>query len=355
MSNELDEMLNAAPSLTLDPIPDPTDAIAAMTLTPTAKEEPAPVVQEINLTPQEQKMVDDFASQIDITNTQQVMQYGSGSQKKIADFSESALGNVRTKDMGEIGKMLTDVVAELRSFESEEDKGFFTEKDGWDHVVRDMHKLHELLTEEYPELPCFLFGHSMGSFLARTYIIRYPDELTGAIICGTGQQSPALVGAGKAMAGMICGLRGVKHKSDMLNKTAFGKYNEGFETVRTPCDWLSRDKANVDKYIADPLCGFVPTAGLFRDMMGGISFIGKPENIEKMRKDLPVFFIAGDKDPVGENGKGVQKAYDLFKGAGMKDVTLKLYPDCRHELLNELNKDEVMADILGWLNEKMPE
>ncbi len=125
MSNELDEMLNAAPSLTLDPIPSPADAIAEMTLTPEAKEEAAPVVQEVNLTPQEKKMVDDFAAQIDITNTQQVMQYGSGSQKKIADFSESALGNVRTKDMGEIGKMLTDVVAELRSFEDEEDKGFF--------------------------------------------------------------------------------------------------------------------------------------------------------------------------------------------------------------------------------------
>lgn len=125
MSNELDEMLNAAPSLTLDPIPSPADAIAEMTLTPDAKEEEAPVVQEVNLTPQEKKMVDDFAAQIDITNTQQVMQYGSGSQKKIADFSESALGNVRTKDMGEIGKMLTDVVAELKSFEDEEDKGFF--------------------------------------------------------------------------------------------------------------------------------------------------------------------------------------------------------------------------------------
>ena len=126
MSNELDEMLNQAPSLTLDPIPSPADAIAEMTLTPNAKEEEeVPVVQEVNLTPQEQKMVDDFAAQIDITNTQQVMQYGSGSQKKIADFSESALGNVRTKDMGEIGKMLTDVVAELRSFENEEDKGFF--------------------------------------------------------------------------------------------------------------------------------------------------------------------------------------------------------------------------------------
>lgn len=124
MSNELDEMLNQAPTLTLDPIPDAKDALSAMTLTPNAVEEEKPVVQEVNLTPQEQKMVDDFAAQIDLTNTQQVMQYGSGSQKKIADFSESALGNVRTKDMGEIGKMLTDVVAELRSFDNEEDKGF---------------------------------------------------------------------------------------------------------------------------------------------------------------------------------------------------------------------------------------
>lgn len=124
MSNELDEMLNQAPTLTLDPIPDAKEALSAMTLTPNVVEEEKPVVQEVNLTPQEQKMVDDFAAQIDLTNTQQVMQYGSGSQKKIADFSESALGNVRTKDMGEIGKMLTDVVAELRSFDDEEDKGF---------------------------------------------------------------------------------------------------------------------------------------------------------------------------------------------------------------------------------------
>ena len=126
MSNELDEMLKQAPTLTLDPIPSPADAIAEMTLTPNAKEEEAaPPVQEVNLTPEEQKLVNDFAAQIDISNTQQVMQYGSGSQKKIADFSESALGNVRTKDMGEIGQMLTEVVGQLRSFEDEEDKGFF--------------------------------------------------------------------------------------------------------------------------------------------------------------------------------------------------------------------------------------
>ena len=126
MSNELDEMIGAAPTLTLNPTAtETTDAIAAMTLTPDAKEEEKIPVPEVNLTPQEKKMVDDFAAQIDITNTQQVMQYGSGSQKKIADFSESALGNVRTKDMGEIGKMLTDVVAELRNFENDEEKGLF--------------------------------------------------------------------------------------------------------------------------------------------------------------------------------------------------------------------------------------
>jgi len=126
MNNELDEMIGAAPTLTLNPTAtETTDAIAAMTLTPDAKEEEKIPVPEVNLTPQEKKMVDDFAAQIDITNTQQVMQYGSGSQKKIADFSESALGNVRTKDMGEIGKMLTDVVAELRNFENDEEKGLF--------------------------------------------------------------------------------------------------------------------------------------------------------------------------------------------------------------------------------------
>ncbi|MBQ2110380.1 MAG: lysophospholipase [Clostridia bacterium] len=239
-----------------------------------------------------------------------------------------------------------------KSIRDDGDLGFFADKDGWDLVVSDMHKLHELLRAEHPELPFFLFGHSMGSFLTRTYLIKYPDELTGAIICGTGQQSPALVGAGNAMAKLICSLRGARHKSIMLNNTAFGSYNKDFQPIRTPCDWLSRDEANVDKYVADPLCGFVPTAGLFRDMMGGISFIGKKENIEKMRKDLPVFFIAGAKDPVGESGEGVKRAYGAFLDAGMKDVRLKLYDECRHELLNELNKDEVMADVLEWIESK---
>ena len=178
--------------------------------------------------------------------------------------------------------------------------------------------------------------------------------LTGAIICGTGQQSGLMVTGGKLLAKMEVNKNGARFKSEKLNQIAFGSYNKGFAEHRTDFDWLSRDSANVDKYIADPLCGFVASAGLFFDMMTGIQFIGSAKNIAKMNKALPVFFIAGDKDPVGENGKGVVKVYHLFLNAGMSDVTMKLYPDCRHELLNELNKDEVMLDVLNWLVSKLP-
>lgn len=269
-----------------------------------------------------------------------IERYG-GFMRFLADNGFAAAGN--------------DHLGHGKSVNDDSELGFFAEKDGWDLVVGDMKKLHDMLAAEYPGLPIFLFGHSMGSFLARTYIIKYGNDFTGAVICGTGQQSPALVGAGKAAAKLICTFSGPKHKSNMLNTMAFGAYNKGFDTVRTPCDWLSRDETNVDKYIADPLCGFVPTAGLFRDMMTGIAFISDQKNAAKMDPELPVFFIAGDKDPVGENGAGVQRAFEMFRAVGMKDVSIKLYPECRHELLNELNKDEVMADVLEWIEARMPE
>ncbi|MBS7263117.1 MAG: lysophospholipase [Eubacteriales bacterium] len=239
-----------------------------------------------------------------------------------------------------------------KSVRDESELGYFDERDGWARVVDDMHTLHEKLCAEHPGLPYFLFGHSMGSFLTRTYLIRYPDELSGAVICGTGQQSSLLVGSGRLLARLICAFKGPKHKSTFLGNLAFGSYNKDFAPIRTKNDWLSRNEASVDAYEADPLCGFVSSAGLYRDMMGGIAFIGKQSNIGRMRKDLPVFFIAGDMDPVGEKGKGVRRAYERFLRAGMTDVAIKLYPDCRHELLNELNRDEVMSDVLNWLSEK---
>ena len=240
-----------------------------------------------------------------------------------------------------------------QSIVDESDLGFFAENGGWDLVVGDMRKLFEATSAEFPGLPYFLFGHSMGSFLTRTYIIKYPDGLAGAILSGTGQQIPPIVASGKLMGRQALN-RGAKYKSERLNQVAFGSYNNRYKERRTPYDWLSRDNAEVDKYIADPLCGFIPSVTLFIDMMEGIEFIGSRKNCRGMKKDLPVLFVSGDMDPVGEFGKGVMRAYNIFMKAGMTDVTLKLYPGCRHELLNELNKEAVMQDILDWLTAKMP-
>lgn len=240
-----------------------------------------------------------------------------------------------------------------KSINDESELGFFSETGGWEMAVEDMRKLHDIAAEEYPGLPYFLFGHSMGSFLARTYIIYFRTGLDGVILSGTGQQPKALVLGGKLMGKMEMKKKGDKYKSEMLNNLAFGKYNDGFETTRTLSDWLSRDESVVDKYIEDPLCGYIPSAGLFHDMMCGIEFISKPRNLKRMKKDLPVYFMSGDADPVGENGKGVLRAYRSFLNAGMKDVAVKLYHEGRHEMLNELNKDEVYKDILNWIESEM--
>lgn len=240
-----------------------------------------------------------------------------------------------------------------KSINDESELGFFAEEGGWDIAVGDMEKLHDMVAEEHPGVPYFLFGHSMGSFLARTYIILHRSGLDGVILSGTGQQPKALVLGGKMLGKMEMKKRGATYKSQMLNDMAFGGYNKSFETPRTISDWLSRDEEVVDKYMDDPLCGYIPSAGLFHDMMCGIEFIGKKRNVARMKKDLPVYFVSGDKDPVGENGKGVLRVYRSFLNAGMQDVTMKLYHEGRHEMLNELNRDEVYKDILNWLESEM--
>ena len=238
------------------------------------------------------------------------------------------------------------------SFTGEEDRGFFGDRGGWDLAIGDMRRLYENTRAEYPELPYFLFGHSMGSFLTRSYLIKYRNGLTGAVLSGTAQQPAAVVQAGLKMGAREVRKHGARYRSETLNNMAFGGYNRHFEPKRTVSDWISRDSAVVDRYMADPLCGFIPTAGLFRDMMGGIAFNQRASNLARMRKDLPVLFLSGDQDPVGANGRGVILAYERFLAAGMQDVTLKLYHGGRHEMLNELNRDLVYADVLGWLESK---
>lgn len=234
-----------------------------------------------------------------------------------------------------------------------EEQGFFAEKDGWQFVLDDMNKLHQMTAEKFPGVPYIFFGHSMGSFLTRHYAIQHPDQPALVIICGTGHQEPAMVNAGYTMAKLAVGIFGPRKIGKLLNNVAFGSYTKGIENLRTPNDWLNRDPKEVDKYINDPLCGFVPTVSVFRDMMGGVKFITDPQNIAKMNKKTPVLFIAGGDDPVGEHGVGVKRAYQAFKDAGVQDVSLKLYPGARHEILLETNHEEIFNDVLAWINEKL--
>lgn len=221
---------------------------------------------------------------------------------------------------------------------------------GWMNAVKDVHTLFETAKKAYPDVPYFLYGHSMGSFLTRTFLHTYPEaELAGALISGTGWQPGLILKAGL----FVCNSEAKKHGADSTSKTVnnlmFGSYTKGYENPRTPLDWLSRDEAVVDAYIADPLCGFDASIGLSRDMLTGMKINEKKKNLAKMNKKLPVYFFSGDMDPVGGNGAGVKKTVAAFKKAGMENVTLKLYPKGRHEMHNELNREELYRDVLDFL------
>lgn len=222
---------------------------------------------------------------------------------------------------------------------------------GWFCAVEDTYKLLRDTMKEYPDIPYILFGHSMGSFMARTILCKYPDSgIAAAIICGTGWQPafalPALI---KVVEG-ICKKTGETKPNEQLQGMVFGSYNGKVEHPRTDYDWLSRDNAIVDAYIAHPKCGFVASCGLLRDMMKGIHYIEQPKNLAQMRKDLPVFFIAGGDDPVGSYGKGIHTCVKAFQKAGMTKVSMRIYPLCRHEILNEINREEIYEDIVQWMS-----
>ena len=225
---------------------------------------------------------------------------------------------------------------------------------GWFNAVADTYKLLQDTMAEYSGLPYILFGHSMGSFMARTILCKYPDSgISGAVICGTGWQPHFVLPALLKVVEGICRKIGETKPNEQLQGMVFGSYNKKVEHPRTPYDWLTRDAKIVDEYIAHPLCGFTASCGLLRDMMSGIYYIQQSSNLQKMKKDLPVFFIAGGDDPVGPYGKGVHKAADAFRKVGMQDVSVKIYPLCRHEILNEINKEDVFADVSAWIESKI--
>ena len=225
---------------------------------------------------------------------------------------------------------------------------------GWFAAVKDTYALLKQTMEKYPGVPYVLFGHSMGSFMVRTILADYPDSgIAGCIVCGTAWQPAALLKVALPMCKFMCRNGGDKKPSSALKKMMFGSYNQKVEHVRTENDWLTRDDRIVGMYNDDPMCGFTATAGLYRDMLMGIDYIQKPASLDKMDKETPVLFVAGSADPVGAYGQGVELAAKAFKDAGMEDVELKLYPMCRHEILNEINHIQVYEEIQNWIEGKI--
>ena len=233
-----------------------------------------------------------------------------------------------------------------------ENIGYFADENGWGRVVGDMLSLTKIIKKENPGAPVFLFGHSMGSLLSRSYILSHAAEINGVIISGTGGD-PGLIGKiGMLIVKFEIWRKGKKYRSPILKKMSFGDFNKSFAPNRTEFDWLSRDEAEVDKYVEDPYCGGDFTAGFFYDMLTGLGEVNDAANIGNVPSDLPIYIFSGDKDPVANDTKGVRQVYEAFKKAGVSDVVLKFYEGGRHEMLNETNREEVTGDVIEWLDKR---
>lgn len=235
------------------------------------------------------------------------------------------------------------------SITAPDDIGFLAEENGFDRVVSDMHLLTTMIKEEQPDIPIVLLGHSMGSFLTRRYVQLYPNAVDAIILSGTGGDQGILGKVGLMLAKLDKKRKGARTPSPLMDKLTFGNFNKNFSPKRTDFDFLSRNDQAVDAYIADEKCGFVCTTGFFIDLIQGVETVHRKEEVEKTPRHLPVLFISGDLDPVGDDGKGVRAVYEQLRAHGMHQVTLKLYPGGRHEMLHEINKEEVYADILNWM------
>lgn len=231
--------------------------------------------------------------------------------------------------------------------------GYFCEQDAANVIVRDVHRLKKIMQEQYPGVMYLILGHSMGSFILRNYLFRYGSGINGAVIVGTGMQSKGTVLAAKMLTAIQKVFCGAKHTGKMIDKLAFGSYNKKFAPAKTDFDWLSREEANVERYIEDPLCGFVFTLNGFAALFQLIYNCHDKNSIESMPKQLPILLIAGAEDPVGDYGRSVQKVYQSYIDMGMQNVQMRLYEDDRHELLNETDRVRVFEDVYRWILQRI--
>lgn len=241
------------------------------------------------------------------------------------------------------------------SVREESDWGYFSHKNPSETVVADMYQVTRMMRNQYPDCPFFILGHSMGSFLLRRYLTLHSEDVTGAVICGTGSQPDLLTGFGMFVCRLIGLFHGGHYRSSFITETSFGKQYAEFDmTGADPSrSWLSKNEESVRAYYNDPRCTFQFTLNGYYGLFSTIRYANQMKHILSIRKNLPVFFISGQDDPVGGFGEGVKKAYTQYRQAGLRDVKMKLYPNDRHEILQETDREQVFEDIYQWCKKQM--
>jgi alpha-beta hydrolase superfamily lysophospholipase len=229
--------------------------------------------------------------------------------------------------------------------------GHFADHDSWNRIVADAHAVNREIARRHPGVPIIVLGHSMGSFVLQQILFEHPGDMVAAAHSGSSGKPPAKAAVGKLVARIERARVGRRNPSPLLTRLSFGEYSKAFAPARTEFDWLSRDPAEVDAYIADPLCGFPVSTQTWVDLLDALDRIARPSSVARVPKGLPLYLFAGDRDPVGDFGKGMKRLRDAYTRAGITDVRLELYPGGRHEMFNETNRQEVTADFIAWCNE----
>lgn len=301
-----------------------------------------------------------FPSSDEIHDIHAIIWRPEGDVRAIVQISHGMIEYVERYD--ELAEYLTargilvvgnDHLGHGKSVMSEAEWGFFASGDASGKVVRDLHTLTLRMRKQYPSVPYFLLGHSMGSFMARRYAMTYGAELDGAIFVGTGNQPALLVSMAKMIVELMSILSGEHYRSKLVDRLMFGMYNKRFKPVRTRFDWLSRNQENVDKYRKDKACTFLFTLNGYKTLFSVLQFIEKPSNIIRIPAKLPILLLAGEEDPVGDYGRAVRKVYMIYKKRGIKDLSIKLYPQDRHEVLNETDRKDVYEYLYHWLDKRI--
>lgn len=229
---------------------------------------------------------------------------------------------------------------------------YFGPEHSWNWAVEDMHTCQKMIKEQHPDVPYMMLGLSLGAFLIRTFLIDKPGEADGAILVGTGQTSAIPLSLVKWIVKNEAEKVGEENSSPLIRQVSFGTYNKRFAPNKTSFDWLCASEEGLKEYMDDPLISEDITAGLFREMLDGMIYSGNLKNQKKMDKNKPILLVSGEEDPVGDNGKGIRRAFFRFRKAGVKDVNVRMYPGLRHDVFLEKEKQDVFDEIYSWIESR---